>query len=633
MNRINTLAGLLLVAGAVSAQGRFQGIKPMAKGLIPAPVAQVGQTHGTAKAGGGNCLFAEDFETGTVDDLIGNGWVAGPQVEEQNDDTGVGTGVFINPWRVDVAATGGSTYLPIPDDPSGNHFIVANDDGDPCNCGMDSIYLVTPAIDFSGQTEMSVSFRAYSDEQFGGGQMLVKASSDGGNTWTTVYTVPPVQGAFQNIVADLSAFDGMPSVKIAWTWSDLASWATGVAVDDICVAPILPNNLTLQHAYSADITGDATDLTVNTIEYTFMPLEQVQPLTVSAGVLNNGGMEQTNVVLTAHVFMDGSPVGDFTSDVVPSMARGALDTLVVNTGWTPSSPGMVTVDVEVTADQTDDNPGDNDGHTAVRITDAPEADLYSSWGTDDNAAQSFGGGGTDAYKIGNLLEVTRDNSIAYGVYVAFGTVEAGTVVNGQLLDASQSDFPALVGSDDFIVQPWLENNAGGNQMTYIPFTEPFALTAETEVLPVLSTFGGAEVRYSNSGNSVPQTSFFYGDGGSGIDWYYTTTTPMIRLVLAEAPVAPAGVDDLVNGGLSLGPNVPNPFNENTTIQYELSDVRHVTITVTDVDGKVVLAQDLGTKGHGRHAYDISAANLAAGAYSYTLTAGDARLTRRMMVVK
>jgi hypothetical protein len=266
----------------------------------------------------------------------------------------------------------------------------------------------------------------------------------------------------------------------------------------------------------------------------------------------------------------------------------------------------------------------------VRITDAPEAELYSTFGVDDNSAQSFGGGGTDQYKIANLLEVVNDNSIAYGINVVFGSLAAGTVMNAQLLDAGTAEFDPLVGSDDFVVAPWMANNAGGNSVTYLPFTEPYALLPQTEVMPALVSFGGTEVRYANSGGSVPQTTFIYTTGDAGLEWFYTTTTPMVRLVLANAP---AGVEDLVNNGLTLGPNVPNPFNENTTIQYELSDARRVSIQVTDVDGKVVLARDLGLKGQGRYAFDVDATGLAAGAYSYTLTAGEDRLTRRMLVVR
>ncbi|MFT3884986.1 MAG: T9SS type A sorting domain-containing protein [Flavobacteriales bacterium] len=178
--------------------------------------------------------------------------------------------------------------------------------------------------------------------------------------------------------------------------------------------------------------------------------------------------------------------------------------------------------------------------------------------------------------------------------------------------------------------PEHQNEAGGHTFAYIPFTEPYPLYANSEVMPCLISLGGSNVRYANSGTSPDNTTFIYGNGAQGMTWYYTTVTPMVRLMLASVPM---GVEDLVNNSLTLGGNVPNPFNHNTTIQYQLSYACHVSITVRDVDGKVVMSQDLGTRASGRYAYDIDATGLASGIYSYTLTAGGDHLTRRMVVAK
>ncbi|HOP43117.1 MAG TPA: hypothetical protein PLA11_06315, partial [Flavobacteriales bacterium] len=44
----------------------------------------------------GSCLFSEDFEGGAIP----AGWDIGSQVEQQDDNTGVGLGTFVDAWVV-----------------------------------------------------------------------------------------------------------------------------------------------------------------------------------------------------------------------------------------------------------------------------------------------------------------------------------------------------------------------------------------------------------------------------------------------------------------------------------------------------------------------------------------------------
>ncbi|MFT3884987.1 MAG: choice-of-anchor J domain-containing protein [Flavobacteriales bacterium] len=427
---------MVLLAGGSFAQGQLRHLPQAPKTAIPAgPNFQSvhANTAGEARDGS-TCIFSEDFENmTTLGELTAQGWNAAQQVEQaQNEDDGAGLGTFVPAWRIGTAAALSSTYLKIPDSPAGNHLIAANDDGAPCNCIMDSVVLVTPSIDFSGHTDMSLSFRGFSDEGFDGGQMKVFASRNGGGAWELVHTVAPMARALQHIVVDLSAFDGEPNVKIAWKWSDEGAWATGVAVDDICVAPILENNLTLQQVYSADVT-------VNNLEYTYVPLEQAQPIDVSAIVINNGSQEQTNLVATATVALNGTTVGTYASSPLPALARGEVDTLVIHTHYVPAEAGEVAISVTVGADRTDDFTGDNSGESNIRITNPSAAGLHSAWGRDHDAAESFGGG-VNLFRIANLLEVVNPGSIAYGVEVAFGDADPDVIVQAQLLDANSANF-------------------------------------------------------------------------------------------------------------------------------------------------------------------------------------------------
>lgn len=603
------------------------GLPSLPKGLAPKQLNDKVQTKPSDyMKGGGICILEEDFESVTVPNLVTAGWDIGPQVEQQSS-TGVGAGTFVNAWAIGTGAQANNGgYFPVPDIPSGNKSIYANDDGTPCNCDMVDVGLVTPSLDFTGLSAMSVGFRVFNDQLFGGGPSKLQVSVSGG-PFTDVFTIP-ASSAWQIRVVDLSAFDGEADVRIRFSWSDGGggNWATGMAIDDVCVAPILPNNLTLTQVFSEDVTQDNLDPVIRSFEYSFMPLSQAENLRIAVAVANNGGVAQTNVTVSAAVTLNGTPVAGspFTSSPLANLAQGASDTIVINTPWTPSTVGTLVINATLSADATDDNPADNDGTKTFEYSGPSLAQGSNVMARDNGAAGSFFGNQNNGYKIGPLMEIMQSGSVAYGVGVAFGAAGEGLVVHGELLDAN---LDVVAESNDYEVQTSDYNTVGQGNFTYIPFTSPFPLNAQDEYVAALNHFGGGAVRVGSSGTPPAQTVFFfdYDDG----QWYYVLGTAMVRLFLGNA----VGIEDLSRNGVTLGPNMPNPFNGNTSIQYELSDARLVTFNVLDISGKVVFSADYGTKGAGKHLIDFNAAHLAPGVYSYTLTAGRDQLTRRMVVTR
>lgn len=484
--------------------------------------------HGVAKVYGGNCILGENFEGTDIGALTAAGWSIGAQVQR------VDGGGPVDAWRIADAANGGDAYLPIPDDPQGNHFIVANDASAPCDCNMDSVALATPSIDLSGQSHVRVLFRAYAGEVFGGAPLRLYASGDGGGSWALLFTVPAVNDVFQELDVDLSAYDGNANTKLAWCWSDNGTASTGVAIDDICIAPTPANDLSLLNVYSADITQPQT---APAIEYTLMPVGQARGIELSAVLRNNGLSTQTNVVATAHLFLDGAPVpGTFTSPVLASLAPDLTDTLVIQTNWTPAQPGQLTMDVDVTATQPDGDPTDNSGHSAMRVTGPSVEALFSQWGVDDGHADNFRSHSTHAYRVGNMMRAVPPGSVAYGIYVAFGSFPADSTVEGDLFEVSGNSFVLRASSAPFRLEPWMQDAPGDTLMIYIPFSEPYALSPNSYVMPTLSTSDGTEVEYATSGTSFPQTSFFWTENS----WYHVTSTPMVRLGLTAAPPTAQG---------------------------------------------------------------------------------------------
>ena len=90
-------------------------------------------------------------------------------------------------------------------------------------------------------------------------------------------------------------------------------------------------------------------------------------------------------------------------------------------------------------------------------------------------------------------------------------------------------------------------------------------------------------------------------------------------------------------------NYPNPFNPETWIPYQLSVPAAVTVTIHASDGKLVRELELGQVPAGvysdkdRAAYwdgrNAQGEPVASGVYFYTLTAGDFKATRKMVIRK
>lgn len=100
---------------------------------------------------------------------------------------------------------------------------------------------------------------------------------------------------------------------------------------------------------------------------------------------------------------------------------------------------------------------------------------------------------------------------------------------------------------------------------------------------------------------------------------------------ASAVVVEDGTE--LPNAFALHPNYPNPFNPETTIQFEVKERTHVRLTVFNVLGQqvaVLVNEELAT---GSYRRAFSAQNVPSGSYFYRMEAGDFVATRPMVLVK
>lgn len=85
-------------------------------------------------------------------------------------------------------------------------------------------------------------------------------------------------------------------------------------------------------------------------------------------------------------------------------------------------------------------------------------------------------------------------------------------------------------------------------------------------------------------------------------------------------------------------NAPNPFNPNTTINYELTDPGHVTVKIFNTAGQLIRSFDMGYQNTGTHSIswngrNSSGASVPSGTYIYQLQSGDQITSERMLLLK
>jgi hypothetical protein len=90
--------------------------------------------------------------------------------------------------------------------------------------------------------------------------------------------------------------------------------------------------------------------------------------------------------------------------------------------------------------------------------------------------------------------------------------------------------------------------------------------------------------------------------------------------------------------LMLGQNVPNPFNPSTTISFVLPQKFHATLSIYNIEGKLVKTVADQPLGAGRHEVDWDGTDargkaVSSGVYFYRLDAGKKVLTKKMLLLK
>jgi hypothetical protein len=497
--------------------------------------------------------------------------------------------------------------------------------------------LVSPVIDLSATPYVEIAFAQRLRFCCDGSPNFLDVSTDGGNTWPFTFNTsegiavnadPGTQTRRINITAAISA--NPANVKLRFHHnSEGGSSHYHWQIDDIQIVEVYEYDLRVT---TNDITAwdVVTSATYDSIHYSVYPFSQLRPMGLNLTVLNNGSADQTDVMANFTVQRQGGPVVLDQDQAVPTLMAGETRRVFVSPDFTPpAEAGTYLVNASVTSGATDNVPGDNAG-TEGRFGVA-EYVYARDGGTIADFEDGDAAGGVlilgNIFHIQNEVELTAV-SVALRSGAPSGQTSLGTLIQGELRTLDE-DFSLIESTQEVIITQQMLNGANGSNFTQLIFDNPVLLEAGQAYLLTVQAYGYA--RLGTNGTSEEQTSFiYYVSPTQGENWFFTTITPMVRMNFDPT----VGIEDADrNNGVGLGQNMPNPsINGTTTIPYELANAAPVTLTVRDLSGKVVMEQYEGKRGAGVYRLELNTGGLSEGAYTYTLSAGDVRMTKRMTVI-
>lgn len=130
---------------------------------------------------------------------------------------------------------------------------------------------------------------------------------------------------------------------------------------------------------------------------------------------------------------------------------------------------------------------------------------------------------------------------------------------------------------------------------------------------------------------LSDSAFFYVFGGNLNN--ETLTSKSLKYAFANPYIGISGNSQKVPGSIKLFQNYPNPFNPRTVISYQLAVSSELKIAVYDVLGKEIAVLLNEKQNAGQYEIEFDGSNISSGIYFYTLTSGDFRETKKMLIVK
>jgi len=245
----------------------------------------------------------------------------------------------------------------------------------------------------------------------------------------------------------------------------------------------------------------------------------------------------------------------------------------------------------------------------------------------------------DAMLVDTLMSLQAQDQLANdSLYIDNGWLHRLNVTKDERSEeffATWNDTPE---GDRFVynfepdIKGWSYNSATGEHTDAVWFTHETTLPFEHYWY-----ISAAEYAYYNA---VDETFTIPMVNAVTIDDFYSNASASadpIHVQYVDGITFPAivpinvGVDEFsATSNINVSQNLPNPATANTTIEISSETVAPVTVEVSNIIGQTVYTTHAGII-NGNMSVNIDVSNFEAGVYFYTVTIGNERVSKRMMV--
>ena len=506
--------------------------------------------------------------------------------------------------------------------------------------------LTTSAINMSSLLEAYVTFNTHIGVFTVGAESgaILRVSTDNVN-WTD-YTVFPgltttVRWSSNPAIPIIDISDvaaGQSTVYLQWQWT--GNYEYMWEIDDVKIYdsnPTPPNDLELADFFYP-VSSFAT------------PASQIATDTFGfyGFVSNNGTAEQTNVTLKAVVRVDGGAVLFSDSIVVPALAAGVKDSLIIlpNQFAPELAEGSYRIQYSVYADAADERPSDNAAGSPFEVTDF----LFSKEATPE---QGFRPGTGGDYTIGNLytmstldIESYQATSITFAYFADAAEIPLADVVAGINLIRVNDDIAADFSNFD-------DSELFSSSLTGVGFaTYEADATSVNFALQTVDLFNFATgeigvpldpgaryfttVSWEGPNNVVFQafnndiSTFFINSLVFSTQWFLggfqgDDDNAVVRMGISLT--TSTDNNPLADNTMSI---FPNPVvNGSVNLDINFAQPTDATITIADMSGRVVSVRD--RMGVTQEKVNYNLPQLATGTYIARIATKEGTLTKKFVV--